>query len=158
MTEKNELIVTRVFNAPVNLVWRAWTEPEHFMKWWGPKEFISPVCKIDLRVGGKYLFCMRQKNGEMDMFNSGEFKEIIVNKKLVCTQSMSDKEGNVISPSQYGMGPEFPDEMIVDVTFEDLGGKTKITMRQIGMPASKMKDMAGAGWNQSFDKLEESLK
>ena len=56
MNEKNELIVTRVFNAPVNLVWRAWTEPEHFMKWWGPKEFISPTCEIDLRVGGNIFF------------------------------------------------------------------------------------------------------
>ncbi len=158
MAEKNELIVTRVFNAPVNLVWRAWTEPEHFMKWWGPKDFISPICEMDLRVGGKYLFCMRQKSGGRDMFNTGVFKEIIPNEKLVCTQSMSDKDGNIISASQMGMGPEFPDEMIVDVTFEDLDGKTKLTMKQIGMPPSKMRDMAGAGWNQSFDKLEESLK
>ena len=82
---------------------------------------------------------MRQKNGGRDMFNTGVFQEIIPNEKLVCTQSMSDKDGNVISPSQMGMGPEFPDEMIVDVTFEDIGGKTKLTMRQIGMPASKRK-------------------
>lgn len=62
-TEARELVITRIFAAPRKLVWKAWTNPEHLMRWWGPKDFTSPACKIDLRVGGKYLFCMRSKEG-----------------------------------------------------------------------------------------------
>lgn len=54
-----DIVITRVFDAPRELVWKAWTDPEHLMRWWGPKEFTSPACKVDLRVGGKYVFCMR---------------------------------------------------------------------------------------------------
>ena len=53
-----EITITRVFDAPRELVWKAWTEPEHFMRWWGPKGYTAPVYKVDLRVGGKYLYCM----------------------------------------------------------------------------------------------------
>lgn len=54
---KQELVITRVFDAPREPVWKAWTEPERLRRWWGPKDYTAPVCKVDLRVGGKYLFC-----------------------------------------------------------------------------------------------------
>ena len=57
--KKEDLIVTRIIDAPVEQVWRAWTDPEYVKRWWGPKDYTSPSCKIDLRVGGKYLFSMR---------------------------------------------------------------------------------------------------
>ena len=62
--DENELTITRIFDAPRDLLWKAWTEPERVMRWWGPKGFTSPVCKIDLRIGGSYLFCMLSPDGE----------------------------------------------------------------------------------------------
>ncbi len=82
MNDKNQsavktdsLVITRIFDAPRERVWRAWSEPEQMMKWWGPKEFTSPACKMDFRVGGKYLFCMRAPDGK-DYWITGVYKEI----------------------------------------------------------------------------------
>lgn len=155
---KNELVITRVFDAPPELVWRAWTDPEHSKKWWGPKDFTCPFCRIDLKVGGKYLFCMKSKEGK-EYWSTGTYIEIIPNKKLVCTDSFSDEKGNIVPASDLDMpGKNWPLEMFVTVTFEDLGGKTKMTLKHAGIPGAEMSDMTGAGWNRSFDKLAESLK
>ncbi len=153
----DELVITRIFDAPRERVWKAWTEPEQAMKWWGPKEFTSPACKIDFRVGGKYLFCMRSPDGK-DYWSTGVYKEIVLHERIVCTDSFADEQGNVVPGSHYGMGDDFPMEMTVTVTFEDIGGKTKMTLKHAGMPGAEMSDMTGQGWNGSFDKLAESLK
>jgi uncharacterized protein YndB with AHSA1/START domain len=58
MIKENELVITRIFDAPVELVWKMWTEPDYCKKWWGPRGFTTPFCKIDFRVGGKFLNCM----------------------------------------------------------------------------------------------------
>ena len=59
VNETERMVVTRIFDAPRELVWKAWTDPQYVMQWWGPKGFTAPVCKIDFRVGGKFLCCMR---------------------------------------------------------------------------------------------------
>lgn len=164
MTESNaknsdarELVITRVFDAPRELVWRAWTDPEHLMRWWGPKDFTSPVCKMDFRVGGKYLFCMRSPEGK-DFWSTGTYKEIIPLEKIVASDSFADSEGNVIPASQLGMPGEWPLELEITTTFEDLGdGRTRLTVHQVGVPV-EMVEMSDMGWNQSLDKLAESLK
>ena len=71
-----ELLITRVFDAPREFVWKAWTDPERFMRWWGPKNFTSPVSKIELRVGGTYLKCMRSPEGR-DFWSTGVYREIV---------------------------------------------------------------------------------
>jgi len=155
-TKHNTLTITRIFDAPVDLVWRSWTEPEHLMKWWGPKNFTSPACKIDFRVGGKYHFCMRTPEGQ-DLWSTGTYREIVPMKKIVCTDSFADADGNVVPATHYGMGEDFPLEMEVNITFEEWDGKTKMTLRHIGLPAGEMENLTSAGWNESFDKLAESL-
>jgi uncharacterized protein YndB with AHSA1/START domain len=157
MTEKIDLVITRIFDAPRERVWKAWSEPEQMMKWWGPKHFTAPVCKMDFRVGGKYLFCMRDLNGK-DYWSTGIYKEIVPNEKIVWTDSFADENGNVVPGSHYSMGDDFPREMTVTVSFEDENGKTKMTLRHTGMPAGEMSKMAGQGWNEQFDKLVELLK
>lgn len=127
------------------------------MKWWGPKEFTSPACKIDFRVGGKYLFCMRSPDGK-DYWSTGVYKEIIVPERIVYTDSFADEHGNVVPAAHYGMGDDFPLENIVTVTFEEQNGKTKMTLKHEGIPAGEMLKLTGMGWNGSFDKLAESLK
>jgi uncharacterized protein YndB with AHSA1/START domain len=153
---KPELVITRIFEAPRELVWQAWTDPAQLVKWWGPKNFTAPVAKIDLRVGGKYLNCMRSPEGQ-DYWTTGTYREVVPPERLVYTDSFADSDGNVVSGSHYGMGEDFPLEMLVTVTFEDVAGKTKMTLKHVGLPAG-MSDMTGTGWNESFDKLAESLK
>ena len=152
-----ELVITRVFDAPRELVWKAWAEPEHLKMWWGPKTFTAPMIKNDFRVGGSYLYCMRSPEGQ-DFWSTGVYREIVPMERLVCTDSFSDAEGNVVPASQYGLPGDWPSELLVTVTFEIVDGKTKITLRQVGIPAGEMSDMTAAGWNGSFDKLAESLK
>ena len=154
------LVIERIFDAPRELVWRAWTEPEHFMSWWGPKGFTCPHCEIDLRVGGRYLNCMRGPAGtdfDKDFWSTGVYREIVPLERIVCTDSFADENGNVVPATHYGMGADVPLEMLVTVTFEDLGGKTRMTLRHEGLPAGEMSDGANVGWNESLDKLAEYL-
>lgn len=154
---KQELIITRIFDAPRELVFKAWTECEHLQRWWGPKGYTAPFCKIDLRVGGKYLFCMRSPEGK-DFWSTGVYQEIVPLERLVCSDSFSDKEGNVVPATHYGMGEDFPLETQVTVTFEEHDGKTQLTLRHAGIPVGMMRDMTNAGWNESLDKLAEVVE
>jgi uncharacterized protein YndB with AHSA1/START domain len=154
-SSERELVITRVFDAPRELVWKAWTDPEHLMRWWGPKYFTSPACKIDLRVGGKYLFCMRSPEGK-DFWSTGVYREIVEPERIVWTDSFADEKGNPVPASYYGMPGDWPEEMLVTVTFEERQGKTKLTLRHAGHPA-EIGEMAEAGWNGSLDKLAETL-
>jgi uncharacterized protein YndB with AHSA1/START domain len=151
-TAEREVVITRTFNAPRKLVWKAWTEPEYFQRWWGPKNFTAPHSKIDFRVGGKYLYAMRSPEGK-DFWGTGIFREIDEPKKIVYTDSFADEKGNVVSASHYGMSEDFPRELKVTVTFEEIDGKTKMTLRHSGAPEGKETDMMETGWNESFDKL-----
>ncbi len=154
---RDELIITRIFDAPRALVWKAWTDPEHIQRWWGPKDFTAPACRIDFRVGGKYLFCMRSPEGR-DYWSTGVYREIVPLERIVCTDSFADEAGNVVPATYYGMSPDFPLEMLITVTFEEDEGKTKMTLKHTGLPAGEMSEQTGAGWNESFDKLAKSLK
>jgi len=146
-----ELVITRVLDAPREVVWKAWTDPARFMLWWGPKGFTSPVCRIDLHVGGKYLYCMRSPAGQ-DYWSTGVYRDIVPLERIVCTDSFADSEGNVVAASYYGMRGYWPLEMVVTVTFEEDGGKTIMTLRHDGIPRN-MKSDCEAGWSGSFDKL-----
>lgn len=161
-SKKRELIITRIFDAPREKVWEAWTSPDMMKKWWGPKDFTAPFAEIDLRVGGKYLFCMRgvvsPGGTQKDFWSTGVYREIVKPQRLVMTDSFSDEKGNVVPASQYGMGGEWPLELLVTVTLEEQGDKTKMTLRHTGMPEGENSEMAQEGWNQSFDKLAESLR
>lgn len=151
-----ELTINRTFDAPRELVWRAWTVPEYTMRWWGPKGFTAPLSTIDLRVGGRYLNCMRSPEGQ-DFWSTGVYREIVAPERLVCSDSFSDEQGNIVPASYYGMGDDIPLELQVTVTFEEIDGKTQMRLRHEGFPPD-MVEMCLEGWNQSFDKLAESLR
>lgn len=154
-TTRHALIIERTFDAPRELVWKAWSDPELFMRWWGPRDYSCPVCNIDFRVGGVFLACMRSSDGN-DIWSTGIYQEIVPLKRIVCTDSFADAEGNVVPASHYGMPDDFPLEMLLTVTLEDAGGKTKMTIHHDGMPPA-MGEGANQGWNESLDKLAESL-
>ena len=153
---KEELIIARIFDAPRELMWKAWTDPEHLKKWWGPKYFTAPYSKIDFRVGGRYLSAMRGPDGK-DYWSTGVYREIVALEKLVCTDSFADENGQVVPAAHYGMTGEWPLELLVTVTFEERDGKTRLTLRHAGLPAGEMREQCAAGWNESFDKLAACL-
>lgn len=146
------MFITRVFNAPVEKVWRAWTDPELVKQWWGPEHFTSPGAKIDFRVGGKYLFGMRDPDGN-DYWSTGEYVEIVPLKRIVYTDSFSDADGNVISPRQFGLSADFPESQEITLTFEDLGGQTLLRIASASMPRDEFFEMARSGMSTSLDKL-----
>jgi len=154
----NELIITRVFDAPRERVWKAWTDSEMLKRWWGPKGFSSPVAKFDLKVGGKYLNCMRSPEGK-DYWSTGVYRKIMEPEQLIMTDSFADQEGNVVPATHYGLGADFPLEMQISVMFEEQTGRTKLTLKHSGTAGVNEKDLSDMeqGWNQSFDKLAELL-
>jgi len=152
----SELVIARTFDAPRERVWKAWTDPEQAKRWWGPKGFTAPFIKIDFRVGGKYLFCMRSPEGK-DYWSTGVYREIVPPEKFVATDSFADPKGKVVPASYYGMDADFPLELLWTVTLEDLGGKTKMTLRHSGFPAGPARTGAEQGWGESFEKLAASL-
>jgi uncharacterized protein YndB with AHSA1/START domain len=151
-----EMVITRIFDAPLDRVWKAWTDPKHVQRWWGPKGFTSPACKNDFRVGGRYLYCMRSPDGQ-DYWNTGVYREIVPFARIVYTDSFADANGNVVPATHYGLSPDFPLETLLTVTFEDLHGKTKFTLRQSGLPMNVDSENAKQGWMEAFDKLVDTL-
>ncbi len=157
-SSRRALEIERVFDAPRELVWKAWTDAEMAKRWWGPKGFTSPAAEIDFRVGGKYLLAMQSpdfNNGD-PIWSTGVYREIVPNERIVCTDCFADGNGNVVPATHYGMSEDFPMETLITVELEEIDGKTKLTLRHEGMPA-EMAEGAEAGWNESFDKLAVSL-
>jgi uncharacterized protein YndB with AHSA1/START domain len=150
---QDAVTIERSFDAPVDLVWQMWTDPEHFAAWYGPDGATVPVAKMDVRVGGSRLVCMQihTPDGPMQMWFTGEYREVVENERLVYTDSMSDEHGNVVSPSDMGVPEGHPTTTEVRVELEDLGDRrTKVVMTHVGIPA----DSPGAvGWTMALDKL-----
>ena len=152
---QNEIVINRVFNLPVSEVWLAWTDAEYFKKWWGPRGFTCPSSKMEAKVGGKYLNCMRGPDGK-EYWSAGVVKELIPERKLVVTDSFSDDKGNIKPASEYGMPGDWPKELLITVYLEEADGATKMKLRHQGIPAEMREDCI-KGWNESFDKLEENI-
>jgi uncharacterized protein YndB with AHSA1/START domain len=149
---QNAVAIERTLEARADLVWRMWTEPEHFAAWYGPAGAAIPVAKMDVRVGGTRLVCMQMDtpNGTMQMWFTGEYREVVENKRLVYTESMSDENGNVLSPSEMGMPPGHPTITEVIVELDDLGDRTRMVMTHMGVaPGSP----GATGWVMALDKL-----
>ena len=155
MISEDAVVIERIFNAPLNLIWQLWTDPEHFKKWYGPKGFSVPVAEMELRVGSRRLVCMASPDGSMKMWTVGEYLEIAPNQRLVYTESPADANGNLVSPSAMGMPEGYPATTKVTVALEDLGGRTKMKRTHAGIPASSGGEN---GWNQAFDKLEDYVE
>ncbi len=155
------IVVTRVIGAPVERVWKAWTDPEQIMQWWGPQNYTSPSCEIDFREGGKYVFCMRapEEQGGFDHYTTGTYQRIVPMELIEFSSSMSDKGGNKIDPVQAGMPPDFPEEIRTVVTFKGiLEHITELTITEYDWPLDQMAVFSLIGWHQSMDKLAASVK
>ena len=146
--EERELVLTRVFDAPRELVFKAWTDPKQVAQWWGPHGFTNPVCDLDVRPGGAIRIHMRGPDGTVYPM-TGVYNEVVEPERLVFTSAALDADGN----------PMF--EVLTTVTFAEQGGKTKQIMRarvvkSTAEAAPYIKGME-AGWTQSLERLAESL-
>ena len=95
---KDAIVIERTFDAPVDLIWKMWTQAEHFKNWYGPTGFSIPVAELDVRVGGKRLVCMEMQTPErtMKMWTTGAHLAVVPNQRLVYTESPADENGNAL--------------------------------------------------------------
>ena len=147
--EQREIVITRVLDAPRDLVFKAWTDPQHLARWWGPHYFTIPVCTVDLRLGGALLVHVQGPDGVVYPMK-GVFREIVVPERLVFSATaVMDEAGNL------GL------EAINTITFSERESKTELTVRiAVVCPKTSPADaLAGMeeGWNESLDKLTELL-
>ncbi len=162
MTNKNdstdaqsdrEIVITRVFNAPRELVFKAWTDPKHVAQWWGPKGFTTKVIELDLRPGGKSRYVMIGPDGT-EYPVKGVFREIVPLERIVTSDEFDEGFEKVVNA-------DLPKGIVMTALFEDLDGKTKLTLRIVHESAEerrKHEEMGViAGWNSSFDCLDEFL-
>ena len=158
MAEKSdEFIISRVFDAPRERVWKAWTEAERLKQWWGPKGFTVSHCTVDLRPGGVMHYCLRSPEGD-DMWGKFVYREIVKPEKLVFVVSFSDETGGI---TRHPMSPDWPREMLSTVTFAEQHGGTLITVRWIPTNATELerktfedgRDSMKQGWGGTFDQF-----
>jgi uncharacterized protein YndB with AHSA1/START domain len=142
-TERHELVITRTFDAPRALVFRAWTKAEHMVRWLGPKNFTAPSCTMDFRPGGSYRACICAPDGK-EYWMRGTYREIVEPERLVFTFSW-EEEG------------ERGRETIVSVTFGEHGAKTRMTFRQAFFESVSERDSHNEGWSECFDRLAQYL-
>jgi uncharacterized protein YndB with AHSA1/START domain len=153
VNETEQMVVTRVFDAPRELVWKAWTDPKYVMQWWGPKGFTAPFCEIDFRVGGKFLCCMRSPDG-WEGWNAGEYHEIVLHEKIVSSMYFSDSKGNKIDPAQLGIEHEAIEDAYDVTLFEDLGnGQTRLTFIGNETKQNAIESGQFEGWKEILDKV-----
>jgi len=138
------LVITRIFDAPRSLVFKAWTESEHMARWWGPRGSKSTVLRNELRPGGAYRIHMLGPDG--DHWTQGVYREVVPPERLVMVGSWADADGNPTRP-----------ETTVTLLFEDLGGKTKLTLHNAIFESVTARDLHNTGWSSSLDCLADYL-
>jgi uncharacterized protein YndB with AHSA1/START domain len=127
------------------------------MRWWAPKDFTTPVCKIDLQPQGVFHYCMRSPEGR-DYCGKAVYGEIVDPERIVYTDSFADEEGNPVPATYYGMSPDWPQEALVTVTFAEHEGKTRLTLlHALGSVPVSERDLCEQGWSEMLDKLAEDL-
>jgi uncharacterized protein YndB with AHSA1/START domain len=141
----------RTFNAPNEQVWRVWSDPDSIKQWWGPAGYTAPTISNDLRVGGTFLWAMKSPKGEM-FWNTGMYQEVVPNSRIVSTMSFADETGKALPGSKAPVPRRWPDAITVTTEFSESNGKTKVTVKEVGMPLLVM-ILSRVAWDQQFDKI-----
>ena len=149
--EGRTLTMQRTFDAPLSLVWKAWTEADRLKQWWGPRSFPTTYCTLDFRVGGVWHYCMTGPNGE-ESWGKGTYQAIEHHRRIVYLDQFSDKDGNA--------APDMPDTVIT-MEFTERDGKTIVTSRAEWASEEELKKLAEMGMiegaTETWDRLEEYL-
>jgi uncharacterized protein YndB with AHSA1/START domain len=159
--DDKEFVLSRTFDAPRDLVWKAWTEPKRLMEWWGPKGFKMKVAKLDLKPGGTFLYAMNAPDGS-EMWGRFVFREIKAPERLEFINSFSNERGEI---TRHPMHEKWPLETLSIIEFAERGGKTTITVRWIPINATTEERKTFAdnhasmnqGWGGTMDQLAAYL-
>jgi uncharacterized protein YndB with AHSA1/START domain len=141
---ERELVIERVFNAPRELVFQAWTDLEHIRKWFGPKHCPATHVTLDLRPGGRWRGCLRSTETGANLWLGGVYREIVPPERLVFTFAW-EEEG------ERGL------ETLVEIALAERDGKTHMTFRQTPFQSDTERDGHRGGWTSTFDRLDELL-
>jgi uncharacterized protein YndB with AHSA1/START domain len=155
-----DLAVTRTFDAPVDELWKSWTDSEKVQKWWGPKGFTSPVARMDFREGGTTLVCMRapKEFGGHDMYNTWTYKKIVPMQRIEFILNFADKDGNKLDPAKMGLPPGIPQDVPHVVTFKTVGDKkTEMTVTEYGYTTAQAVALSKSGLEECLDKMAAAL-
>lgn len=155
-SQNSEVLITRTLNAPRELVFNAWLDPEKLVKWYAPKGCSITFTSLDTRKGGTYLSCIQIPDGK-DCWCTGEYIEVSPPHRLVFTMAIADQSGRRMDALAAGMDPEWPRETTVTVTFEELDGMTKLTLYQTVSESLAIKTGAHPSWISMLNLLEELL-
>jgi uncharacterized protein YndB with AHSA1/START domain len=163
--QDRELVITRIFNAPKELVFKVWTEPEHIKNWWGPKPFTAPRAEVDLRVGGEYLYVMRTPEGQDLPPFQGKFIEVVPNEKIVFSIDAFHQAEVWKARIGHKVGPDVDFSTLqsfVTVLFEVAGdNKTRLTFTQRffnnDVRDAIVEQGAALGWISSLQKFADEL-
>ncbi|MEP7362456.1 MAG: SRPBCC domain-containing protein [Acidobacteriota bacterium] len=152
----NEVLITRVFDAPRALVFQAWTDPEHLARWHAPRGCTIQFRTFDFRPGGEFISYLKTPEN-YECLCKGVYREIVVPERIVYTIAFCDDEGNFVEPAAKGMDPEWPGETTVTVTFSEREGKTTLTLHQSVLESLAKRTGAHPSWIQMLDRLAETL-
>jgi uncharacterized protein YndB with AHSA1/START domain len=142
--QERELTITRVLDAPRTLVFKVWTQSEHFARWLGPKDFTAIACQMNVKVGGLYRACIRSPEGK-DHWMQGFYREVIEPERLVFTFAWEDEDNH----------PKH--ETLVTVTFTEQDNKTLMTFHQAIFESTESRNAHRTGWSECFDRLQAYL-
>ena len=148
--------ITRMFDAPRELVFKAWATSQHMERWYAPHGCKVIFPRYEFHQGGVFHSCIHTPEG-YDCWCRGEFLEIKAPEKLTYTLSRADAQGNFVTPLEMGMHPDWPEQTIVTVTFEDVEGKTRLTLHQTVNEDLAKQTGAHPSWLQMLDRLAEEV-
>lgn len=134
------LVISRLFDAPRSLVFKAWTEAERVARWWGPQGFTTQYCQMDIREGGSFRLCMRSPEGT-NHWKRGVYREIVAPERIIFTFAWEDAAG---TPGH---------ETLVTVRFEAVGDKTRLTLHQEVFETAERCDEHRIGWTSCLQRF-----
>ena len=150
---RRDLVVTRLFHAPLSLVWKAWSDPCYVMQWWGPDGFTSPLAQMDFREGATSLVCMSAPEYG-DHYSIWRYEKIVPMQRIEYIHNLADKDGKKVDPIKMGIPADFPQDQRHTVTFKDVGnGQTEMTVTEHDWTVGHMMELSKRGLNQCLDKM-----
>lgn len=150
------VVISRVFDAPRELVFEAWTSPQLLVRWFAPRGCSVHFERIDVRPGGGFHSCIR--DGSFECWCVGVYEEIINPERLVYTIAIADRHGNKVAPASVGHDAKWPPETRLSVTFEEHEGKTRLTLRQDVSESLAKQTGAYPSWLEMLARLDGVLQ
>ncbi|CAM3589674.1 SRPBCC domain-containing protein [Kibdelosporangium persicum] len=151
-----DVVATRVFDAPADQVWQAWSKAEYVHRWWGPDGFTAPIAEMDVREGGTSRVSMRSPEGH-EFYNTWTYSRVIPRERLEFTMDFADSSWQPRSPAELGLPADIPVPVPHVVTFARAGAKTELTVTESGYTSPQTAEMSRLGLEQCLDKMAIAL-